>query len=90
MNLAKFPITPFLQTPLDDCFSLFILKFISTVIYTFLFILICLAYICLRLLIYTYVLFTIGNIETTTKFSKLKSISSTEDNYLEAATESVL
>ena len=87
MNLAKFPITPFLQTPLDDCFSLFILKFISTVIYTFLF---CLAYICLRLLIYTYVLFASGNMETTTKFSKLKSISSTEDNYLEAATESVL
>ena len=27
-----------------------------------------------------------GNIETTTKVSRLKSISSTEDNYLEAAT----
>ena len=35
-------------------------------------------------------LFTIGNIETTPKFSKLKSISSTEDNYLEATTGSVL
>ena len=27
-----------------------------------------------------------GNIETTTKVSRLKSISSTEDNYLEGAT----
>ena len=31
-----------------------------------------------------------GNIETTTKFSKLKSIVSTEDNYVEAATRGVL
>ena len=31
-----------------------------------------------------------GNIETTTKFSRLKSISSIEDNYLEAATEGLL
>ena len=31
-----------------------------------------------------------GNIETTTKVSRWKSISSIEDNYLEAATEGVL
>ena len=31
-----------------------------------------------------------GNIETTKKFSGLKSICCIEDNYLEAATESVL
>ena len=31
-----------------------------------------------------------GNIETTTKFAKLKSISSIEDTYLEATTGSVL
>ena len=31
-----------------------------------------------------------GNIETTTKFSGLKSISSIEDHYLETATRSVL
>ena len=31
-----------------------------------------------------------GNIETTTKFSKSKSIVSTEDNYLEAATGGAL
>ena len=31
-----------------------------------------------------------GNIETTTKVSRLKSIFSTEDTYLEAATGSVL
>ena len=31
-----------------------------------------------------------GNIETATKFSTLKSISSTEDNYLETATGGVL
>ena len=31
-----------------------------------------------------------GNIETTTKFSRLKSIFSAEDNYLEAATGGVL
>ena len=31
-----------------------------------------------------------GNIETTTKFSRLKCISSTEDNYLEAKTGGVL
>ena len=31
-----------------------------------------------------------GNIETTTKFSRLKSIISTEDNYLEVATGGVL
>ena len=31
-----------------------------------------------------------GNIETTTKFSRLKSIFSTEDNYLDAATEDFL
>ena len=31
-----------------------------------------------------------GNIETTTKFSRLKSISSIKDNYLEAATGGVL
>ena len=31
-----------------------------------------------------------GNIETTAKFSKLKSFFSTEDDYLEAATEVVL
>ena len=30
------------------------------------------------------------NIETTTKFSRLKSISSIKDNYLEPATECVL
>ena len=30
------------------------------------------------------------NIETATKYSRLKSISSTEDNYLEAATGGVL
>ena len=31
-----------------------------------------------------------GNIESATKFSRLRSISSTEDNYLEAATGGVL
>ena len=31
-----------------------------------------------------------GNTETTTKFSRLKSIFSIEDNYLEAATVGVL
>ena len=31
-----------------------------------------------------------GNIETATKFSRLKSISGTEDNYLEVATEGAL
>ena len=31
-----------------------------------------------------------GNIETTTKFSRLKSISRTEDHYLEEATGGVL
>ena len=31
-----------------------------------------------------------GNIETTTKFARLKSISSIEDSYLEAATGGVL
>ena len=31
-----------------------------------------------------------GNIETTTKFCKLNSISGIEDNYLEAATGGVL
>ena len=31
-----------------------------------------------------------GNIETTTKFSRFKSIINTEDNYLEAATSGVL
>ena len=31
-----------------------------------------------------------GNIETATKFSRLKSSSSTEDNYLEAATAGVV
>ena len=31
-----------------------------------------------------------GNIETTTKDFRLKSISSVEDNYLEAVTEGVL
>ena len=31
-----------------------------------------------------------GNLETTTKFSRLKSISNIEDNYLEAATRDVL
>ena len=31
-----------------------------------------------------------GNKETATTFSRLKSISSIEDNYLEAATEGVL
>ena len=31
-----------------------------------------------------------GNIETTTKFTRLKSISSIEDTYLETATEGVL
>ena len=31
-----------------------------------------------------------GDIETATKFSRLKSISSIEDNYLEAATGGVL
>ena len=31
-----------------------------------------------------------GNIETMTKFSRLNSIFSTEDNYLEAATRGVL
>ena len=31
-----------------------------------------------------------GNVETTTKFSKLKNISSTEDSYLETATGGVL
>ena len=31
-----------------------------------------------------------GNIETATKFSRLKSISSIEDNYLETATRGVL
>ena len=31
-----------------------------------------------------------GNIETTTKVSRLKSISGIEDNYLEAATGGVL
>ena len=31
-----------------------------------------------------------GNIETTAKFSRLKRISSIEDNYLEAATAGVL
>ena len=31
-----------------------------------------------------------GNIETTTKFSRLKSISRIEDNYLEAATGGIL
>ena len=31
-----------------------------------------------------------GNIETTTKFSRLKSISNIENNYLEAATGGVL
>ena len=31
-----------------------------------------------------------GNIETATKFSRLNSISSIEDNYLEAATGGVL
>ena len=31
-----------------------------------------------------------GNIETKTKFSRLKSISNIENNYLEAATGSVL
>ena len=31
-----------------------------------------------------------GNIEAATKFSRLKSISRTEDNYLEAATGGVL
>ena len=31
-----------------------------------------------------------GNIETATKFSRLKSISSIEDNYLETATGGVL
>ena len=30
-----------------------------------------------------------GNIETTTKFSRLKSISNIENNYLEAATRGV-
>ena len=30
-----------------------------------------------------------GNIEPTTKFSRLKSISSTEDNYLETTTRGV-
>ena len=31
-----------------------------------------------------------GNIETTTKFSRLKGTSSIEDNYLEAATRGVV
>ena len=31
-----------------------------------------------------------GNIETAAKFSRLKSISSNEDNYLEAGTAGVL
>ena len=31
-----------------------------------------------------------GNVETTVKVSRLKSISSNEDNYLEAATGGVL
>ena len=31
-----------------------------------------------------------GNIETTTKFSRLKSISSIEDKYLDSATGGVL
>ena len=31
-----------------------------------------------------------GNVETTTKVSRLKSISSIEDNYLEATTGGVL
>ena len=31
-----------------------------------------------------------GNLETTTKFSRLKSISNIEDNYLEAVTGDVL
>ena len=31
-----------------------------------------------------------GNRETATKFSRLKSLSSIEDNYLQAATEGVL
>ena len=31
-----------------------------------------------------------GNLETTTKFSRLKSISNIEDNYLEAAIGDVL
>ena len=31
-----------------------------------------------------------GNVETMTKFSRLRSISSVEDNYFEAATGSVL
>ena len=31
-----------------------------------------------------------GNIEITTKFSRLKSISSINDNYLEAATGGIL
>ena len=31
-----------------------------------------------------------GNIEITTKFSRLKSVSSIDDDYLETATEGVL
>ena len=59
-----------------------------------------LVYTYLHLLIHTYVplyyytnlikLINMGNIEITKKFSRLKSVSSIDDDYLETATGSVL
>ena len=68
---------------------LIILIFIYIVIFTFIFIYITLLY--LHPFAVLYELDKIDKIcENTTKFSRLKSMSSTEDNYLEAATGGVL
>ena len=74
------------------CFHFFIYTYLLILIYTYLSVIY--LYLCYMLSLYYYInlikLIKYGNIETTTKFSRLKSISSIEDNYLEAATGGVL
>ena len=85
VKLAKFLRTLFLQNTFRGYSCLHFL------IYTYLLILVQTQLSILKFSLYYYInLIKLINIDTTTKFSRFKSISSIEDNYLEAATGGVL